>query len=336
MLYRRPNSRHWWIRFTTPDGKEVRRSAGTDNKKAAEEYEAKLKQEAWRQERMGERQRRTWQEAVVRWLDETTHKASRQDDINLLRWLDAHFGALHLDEITTDRIDQAVKARGNVAPATKNRMLALIRAILRRAERQWDWIARAPAVRMYAAPNQRIRWITRDEADRLIRELPEHLAEMARFTLATGLRRANVTGLEWSQVDLTRRVAWIHPDQAKARRAIGIPLNADAVDVLTRWRGRHAQWVFTYRGHPVEQVSTAAWYKALERAGVADFRWHDLRHTWASWAVSAGVSLQELMELGGWSSYEMVLRYSHLSPDHLRKAAEKLVDRKRERLSVVK
>ena len=327
MLYRRKNSRYWWCRFTTPDGKEIRQSTGTSDRKDAEEFEAKLKQELWRQAKMGEKPRRTWEEAVVRWLEETDHKASRRDDVNLLRWLDGQFGGLHLDAITTDRIDAAAKARGNVAPATKNRMLALIRAILRRAERQWGWIDRAPAVRMHSAPNQRVRWITREEADRLLAELPEHLSVMARFTLATGLRRANVTGLEWSQIDMPRRVAWIHPDQAKARKAIGIPLNADALDVLRRQIGKDDRWVFIYRGQPIEQCSTAAWYKALERAGIEDFRWHDLRHTWASWHVQAGTPLHALQEMGGWSSFDMVRRYAHLAPEHLAEYAARIESR---------
>jgi integrase len=238
--------------------------------------------------------------------------------------LDGHFGTLYLDQITAERIDQTAKARVGTAPATKNRMVALIRAILRRAERQWEWIDRAPAVRTYSAPNQRIRWITREEADLLIKELPDHLADMARFTLATGLRRANVTKLEWGQIDMQRRVAWIHPDQAKARRAIGIPLNADACDVLMQWIGRDDRWVFTYQGHPVEQVSTSAWYKALKRAGIENFRWHDLRHTWASWHVQGGTSLQDLMAMGGWASYDLVLRYAHLAPEHLADAAARI------------
>jgi integrase len=63
--------------------------------------------------------------------------------------------------------------------------------------------------------------------------------------------------------------------------------------------------------------SSAAWDKAKQRAGIEDFRFHDLRHTWASWHVQSGTSLQELMELGGWKSYEMVLRYAHLAPEKL-------------------
>lgn len=67
-----------------------------------------------------------------------------------------------------------------------------------------------------------------------------------------------------------------------------------------------------------------AWRAALKRAGIKNFRWHDLRHTWASWHVQSGTSLQELQVLGGWSSFDMVLRYAHLSSDHLRSAAERI------------
>ena len=74
---------------------------------------------------------------------------------------------------------------------------------------------------MLPEPKRRIRWLTREEADLLIGALPLHLAAMARFSLETGLRRANVTGPLWSQVDLTRRTAWVHADQGKARKAIG-------------------------------------------------------------------------------------------------------------------
>jgi integrase len=62
----------------------------------------------------------------------------------------------------------------------------------------------------------------------------------------------------------------------------------------------------------------------LERAGIEDFRWHDLRHTWASWHVQSGTSLQDLMAMGGWSSYDLVLRYAHLEPEHLAKAAARI------------
>src|SRR5205809_3485156 len=120
---------------------------------------------------------------------------------------------------------------------------------------------------MLKEPTRRIRFLTREEAQRLLTALPEHLADMALFTLATGLRASNVTGLQWSQADLTRRLAWIHPDQAKARKAIAVPLNAEALALITKQVGKHCTHVFSYKGKPIIQVNTKAWYAALKRAG---------------------------------------------------------------------
>ena len=127
---------------------------------------------------------------------------------------------MRLDAINRDLIDQIINLRkkDGVSNATVNRMLEVIRAILRKAANEWEWLDKAPTVRMLPEPKRRIRWITREEAERLLAQLPHHLSAMAQFSLATGLRKRNVTELEWSQVDLGRRVAWVHPDQAKARR----------------------------------------------------------------------------------------------------------------------
>jgi integrase len=145
---------------------------------------------------------------------------------------------------------------------------------------------------------------------------------MAAFSLETGLRRSNVTGLKWSQVDLIRKMAWIHADEAKARKAIPVPLSDVAIEILRRQRfsARNADFidsVFVFKGKPVYQTGTLAWRKALVKAGIRDFRWHDLRHTWASWHVQKGTLLHVLQALGGWETVEMVQRYAHLSADHL-------------------
>lgn len=322
-LYQRGNI--WWLRFTKPDGSTVRRSTGTSDRTQAEEFHDLKKAEMWRVHWLGERPRRTWQEAVVRWLRDTDQKADHGKDVAKLRWLDQFLGRKHLDEIDRDLIDRIGAAKRREASAsTANRYLALMRAILRAARDEWEWIDRAPRVRLFREPSKRVRWITPQEAARLVEELPAHLADMAAFTLATGLRQRNVSYLQWSQVDLARGMAWIHADQAKARKAIAVPLNADALAILRRRRGRDAQWVFTYAGKPVDRTSTKAWQAALQRAGITDFRWHDLRHTWASWHAQNGTSLQELMELGGWSTMEMVLRYAHLAGQHLHGAASRI------------
>lgn len=318
----------WWIDFVTPSGRRVRRSTGTADKSLAQELHDQLKAESWRIDRLGERPRRTWQEAVVRWLKESSHKATIGMDRAHLRWLDGHLGGKHLDEISRSLIDRVSDARlaEGVSHATVNRTLEVVRAILRRSVDEWEWLDRSPKVRMLKEPTRRVRFLTREEAGRLLATLPGHLADMAAFTLATGLRRSNVTGLLWTQVDLVRRLAWIHPDQAKARKAIAVPLNREAVVIVRRQEGRHPTHVFSFNGKPVSQVSTKAWYAALSRAGIQDFRWHDLRHTWASWHVQNGTPLHALQELGGWESTEMVRRYAHFSAEHLAPYADRLCE----------
>ena len=316
----------WWIDFYSPNGQRVRRTTETADKNLAQELHDKLKAESWRIDKLGERTRRTWNEAVVRWLKESGHKATLGTDKAHLRWLDRYLGGKHLDEISRSLVDLVSDTRlgEGVRNATVNRTLEVLRAILRKCVNEWEWLDKAPSVRMLKEPTRRVRFLTRVEADRLLAELPEHLREMAAFALATGLRRANVTGLEWTQVDLEKRLAWVHPDQAKARKAISVPLNAEAVVIIRRQSGKHPTRVFSYQGRPIRQVSTKAWYAALERAGITNFRWHDLRHTWASWHVQNGTPLHALQELGGWESSEMVRRYAHFSAEHLAPYADRL------------
>ena len=105
---------------------------------------------------------------------------------------------------------------------------------------------------------------------------------------------------------------------------VGMPLNDDAMAVLREEQGKHRERVFTFKGRPLGQANTRAWRNALKRAGIANFRWHDLRHVWATWHVMAGTTLAELQELGGWNSELMVKRYAHFAPEQLRRAANRL------------
>ncbi len=324
-LFKRKDSPNWWVKIAH-GGRQIQQSSGTADKAKAQEYHDKLKASLWEQERLGVKPLRTWNEAVVRYLAETTHKVSQADDKAHLRWLDRFLNGVSLAAINRELLDRihSVRLASGVAHSTVNRTMEVVRAVLRKAANEWEWLDRVPKVRMLPEPKRRVRWITRDEAARLVAELPEHLAAMVRFSLETGLRRSNVTGLEWSQVDLARRTAWIHPDQAKARKAIAVPLSAAAVVILREQLGKHRKHVFSFRGKPITQVSTKAWYAALQRAGIENFRWHDLRHTWASWHVQAGTPLHVLQELGGWECVEMVRKYAHLSSAHLAEYVDRL------------
>ncbi len=265
--------------------------------------------------KLGDKPRRTWDEAAYKWLMETQHKKTHHDDVAKVDWLQQFFRGKYLDELTRDVIVKIGELKHKeTSPATANRLLALIRSILRRAALDWEWIDKPPVIKLYREAKRRVRYLSAEQACLLIQELPDHLADIVRFSLATGLRRSNVTGLEWSQVDMQRNVAWIHGDQAKAGKPIHVTLNATAIAVLTKQIGRHPKSVFSFKGRPITQVNTKAWYKALKRAGIEDFRWHDLRHTWASWLTQNGVPLNVIQEMGAWESAEMVRRYAHLAP----------------------
>ena len=145
------------------------------------------------------------------------------------------------------------------------------------------------------------------------------------FALATGLRQGNIKRLTWDQVDLTRRIVTIEHGETKNDEALGVPLNNLAVSVLERQMGKQCERVFTYAGRPIGQVDTRRWRAALKRAGIADFRWHDLRHTWASSLRQNDVPTWVLQELGGWKSEAMVRRHAHMSTKHLQPYADQRI-----------
>jgi integrase len=117
--------------------------------------------------------------------------------------------------------------------------------------------------------------------------------------------------------------AWI--DQTKNGTPRGVPLNRDAVAVLEGEFGKHPQFCFTYRGQPIGwALSNSGWVSAVRKAGLQDFRFHDLRHTWASWHRQAGTSCDELKDLGGWKSRVMVDRYAKFATENLAEAAARI------------
>lgn len=102
-------------------------------------------------------------------------------------------------------------------------------------------------------------------------------------------------------------------------------MNEAALAVLERQQGKHKERVFTYKGRPLNSANTRTWRGALEKAGIKDFRWHDLRNTWATWLRQADVPTWVLQELGGWKSETMVRRYAHLSVKHLQPYADQRI-----------
>ncbi len=137
----------------------------------------------------------------------------------------------------------------------------------------------------------------------------------------TGLRRGEVLKLRWGSVDFNRRLITVEGRNAKNRQTRHVPLNEEAMNVLRCWREQSGGSAKVF--DVVTRFQTA-WKKLLLRARIAHFRWHDLRHHFASRLVQRGVPLNTVRDLLGHSSVGMSLRYAHLAPDQRREAVAKL------------
>ena len=322
-IYRREGTPFWWYQFRF-NGARIRESSGTADREEAEQAEAKRKRDLWEQGRLGVKPSRVWDDAVVAYLAALPDSRNKGHTIYTLRWLAQHLGGAPLAAIDRDKLLSIQRAK-TCAPATVNRVVGVVITVLRAAV-GWGWIDHAPTIKQVPPLKRasRLTYASRAQVKALLAELPKHLVPMVVFALETGLRRANVTHLQWSEVDLGRKLAWVWPDQAKEGQGIAVPLSKVAVDTLRAQRGAHQSFVFVYRGQPVEQTATRAWRAACARAGMPEgFRWHDLRHTWASWHRQDGTPLHALKELGGWKDDRMVNRYAHLGAEHLERYVSK-------------
>lgn len=323
LVYQREGSGNWYITG-------LRISTGTDDFEQAEAYARKVKQDEWMEKKMGVKRPRSWQEGVVKWLDEKSGKVTIQDDRERLKWLDSFLGATgDLNSITREQVDLVMRNRGVVldAPApqnaTANKYVALIAGILNAAERQWSWGNRAPRLRYYKVRKDVGRALTVEEWRRLEKELPPLLRRAATFALATGIRAGKVYGLRWDQIS---------PRQLSFRGAgnkLGntIPLNRTAlmvIESIKKDKVVHATNVFTWGGRPVESYGDA-WLTALERAGVGRIRFHDLRVTFNTWLAEKGVPEQIQKRLLGHSTNQVHDRYTMINVEHLRPYSE-LID----------
>ncbi len=156
----------------------------------------------------------------------------------------------------------------------------------------------------------------------------DYLQPMVLLSLNTGLRRGEILQLRWADVDLLRRELIVRGDNAKSGKTRHIPLNNEALTTLQQWRSdsRSTEWVFAGKDDKRMWAVKASWKRVLLSAAIVDFRWHDLRHHFASRLVMNGVDLNTVRELLGHSDLSMTLRYAHLSPEHKADAVARLCD----------
>jgi integrase len=264
-----------------------------------------------------------------------TTKRSKRLDQMILDWLEPHIGEEPISAIDRDAIDELRRMALDEgwSESTVDRYMCLVRSILNACADQWGLLIKAPTVPMYNPEKREPRWLTHEEWGRLEKELPPHLRLAAHFAILTGLRMRAMLGLTWDRVDLKSRRLWVPRSQQKAGRTHGLPITAEAVGVLRKLRKLNPEgnYVFQWKGRPIDDVNGKSFQDALGRAGIEGANWHTFRHTFASWAVQAGVTLQELMGLGDWADIRSVLVYAHLAPDHLAEAAAKISTKRAQR-----
>lgn len=267
-----------------------------------------------------------------------------------LAWWEDQLGAIPLIALRRSHLLECLGAlergegtpRGPVGPATRNRYIGVLRHVFFVAMR-WEWMEHNPASRLSRPkkdqePPGRVRFLSDSEREALLgacaKSRSRRLAPLVTLALLTGCRRGELLGLRWGDIDWHRRqLALVGDDgsrHTKSRHGRSVPLSASAVEVLHELkRVRHvgSDLVFANR-RGVAVFPRQAFAHALEVAGIEDFRFHDLRHTFASCLLMSGASLPELAEALGHKTLAMVKRYAHLSRSH----ALSVVDRMDARL----
>lgn len=319
----------WWMSFTY-HGTRIRRSTSTSDKRLAEAILAKVKTQIVEGEffdKLEERERK-FREMMERYLKEqSVLKApkSRVRDVSALKHLLPVFGEKLLAEITPKSL-AAYKTQRRIegaAPATTNKELQLVRHAFNLTIREWEWCRNNPMHKVSMEPvhNQVDRWLTADEETRLLNASPVWLREIIIFALNTGMRQGEILALKWQDVDFCRGTLVVMKSKNRERRTV--PLNNIVFELLAAKRaacgGKDGLVFLTGLGNPLQaRYLVRAFTKARDRADIPDFRFHDLRHTFATRLVQKGVDLYKVQRLLGHKTGLMTQRYAHHSPESLR------------------
>ncbi len=329
-LYRRGNV--WWVVYTLPDGKTVRESAKTSNIKQAEALLLKRKGEV----RDGKNPIRTtknytFQELAREYATWATHQIFFRTKRYFIKQLVERFGNLPLNSFKALLIGKyQAGALKEVKPATVNRRLSCLKHMFKKAC-DWEWVSedvlkRVRAVKLLKEPPGRLRYLYQEEIYTLIEACAPHLKPIVIMGVYTGMRLGEILSLKWEQVDL--RHGFILLDVTKNGERREIPINATLKATLEAIPyGPESLCVFANKDDNPYQRVKRSFVTACKRAGITDFRFHDLRHTFASHLVMAGVDITTVKELLGHKTLTMTLRYSHLAPSHKVKAVRILEER---------
>ncbi len=328
-----PGSGAWWICYFDADGRKRREKVGT--RSAAAQLYRKRKTEAMEGRKLPENiraRKASFEELAKDALEYSkAHKRSYRDDEVRMAKLREWLGQRPAESVSPQEIERWLSAKAeDLKPATLNRYRALL-SLAYRLAMQNGKVQSNPArlVRQRKEDNGRIRFLSKEEelALRTVirKDYLNHEAELD-LALNTGLRRSEQFGLTWDGVDFERRVLTVL--RSKNGEARHIPLNDAAIVALRTVQAykNGSPYVFL-AGNGTRLCSPRFWFDAaVEAAGLKDFTWHCLRHTFASRLVMAGVDLRTVQELMGHKTIQMTVRYAHLAPQHRLAAVQRLCD----------
>ena len=250
-------------------------------------------------------------------------KSWKRDEFSLIS-LSPFFKGKTIQDIGPEFVERyKAKRKTEVSPATVNRDLAFLKTMFNKAV-EWGRLESSPVanVKKFKEPNSKERILNASEMTRLIDAANNHLKPVLIIALNTGMRRSEILSLKWENVNLSKRC--IHLEDSKSGKSRDIPMNGLVVEVLSAIRQDHV-YVFynpTTDG-PLKDIKTA-FKTACKNAEIKGLRFHDLRHCAATRMVEAGVDLVTVSRILGHSSLAMVLRYSHPTPENMRRAVDKL------------
>lgn len=325
-IYKRGNI--WWIRYAGLDGKIIYESSGSKSFKDAEALLIKRKAEikAGKQPEVKRIANHTFKELATEYKEWAKRQRSYKSKEGFINQLVDYFGNLPLRRFNTLLIEKFQTERLNKGnkPATVNRLIATLKHMLHKAV---DWnmleeetLKMVRRVKLLEENNKRLRYLSKEECQAIINASDPHLKPIVITALNTGMRKSEILNLKWDQVDLKH--GFILLDKTKNGERREIPINETLKQTLQGiMRRLDVPYVFfdPKTGKPYKDVKRS-FQTALKRAKIKDFRFHDLRHTFASHLVMAGVDLTTVKELLGHKDIKMTLRYAHLAPAHKVKA----------------
>jgi integrase len=311
----------------------------TDARKWAQNTESAIRE--GRHFKTTEAKRRVLSEMIDRYIKDIlpTKPKNSKNTLLHLNWWKEELGAFSLADISPAMIAEKrdhlaagiTKRNTKRSPSTVVRYMAALSHVFTIAVKEWGWLEDSPMRRVTKPkePRGRIRFLSDEERARLLAECKNSESEALYLAvvlaLSTGARRMEILGLQWQDVDLQRGFITLHETKNGERRAL--PLAGHALELMkqhTKVRHVNCSFVFPSKNFKNPIDLRTPFENALKRAQITDFRWHDLRHSCASYLAMNGASLAEIAEILGHKTLQMVKRYAHLSDAHTSKVVTRM------------